>query len=83
MSTDTTLSGHDAPKRTDRSEDAAVGALGHILSRSEAARGALESTLREGGTAVGSIARVGAEVIGGKGSGRARRAMMKRGRCGC
>ena len=57
MATDSTRSGHDV----------AVAALGHILSRSEAARGALESTLREGGTAVGSIARVGAEVIGGEG----------------
>ena len=67
MSTDTPLSGHDAPRSSGGSEDAAVAALGRILSRSEAARGALESTLREGGTAVGSIARVGAEVIGGEG----------------
>ena len=67
MSTDTPLSGHDAPRSSGGSEDAAFAALGRILSRSEAARGALESTLREGGTAVGSIARVGAEVIGGEG----------------
>ena len=67
MATDSTRSGHDAPKRTDPNEDAAVEALGHILSRSEAARGALESTLREGGTAVGSIAGMGSQDIGGEG----------------
>ena len=67
MSTDTTLSGHNAPKRADPDEDAAIEALGHILSRSEAARGALESTLREGGTAVGTIAGMGRQDIGGEG----------------
>ena len=67
MSTDKTLSSLNAPKRTDPTEDAAVDALGHILSQSEAARRALESTLREGGTAVGSLAGVRAEVIGGEG----------------
>ena len=67
MSTDTTLSGHNAPKRADPDEDAAIEALGHILSRSEAARGALESTLREGGTAVGTIAGMGSQDIGGEG----------------
>ena len=67
MSTDTPLSGHDAPKSSDGSEDAAVAALGRILSRSEGARGALESTLREGGTAVGTIAGMGSQDIGGEG----------------
>ena len=67
MSTDTTLSSLNAPKRTDPTEDAAVETLGRILSQSEAARSALESTLREGGTAVGALARVGTEVIGGEG----------------
>ena len=67
MSTDTPLSGHDAPRPSGRTEDAAVEALGRILSLSEAARGALESTLREGGTAVGSIARVRRQDIGGEG----------------
>ena len=67
MATDSTRSGHDAPGLTDRTEDAAVEALGHILSRSEAARGALESTLREGGTAVGTIAGMGRQDIGGEG----------------
>ena len=67
MSTDTPRSGHSAPRLTDGTEDAAVAALGHILSRSEAARGALESTLREGGTAVGTIAGMGSQDIGGEG----------------
>ena len=67
MSTDTPLPGHSAPRLTDQTEDAAVEALGHILSQSEAARSALESTLREGGTAVGSIAGVDSQDIGGEG----------------
>ena len=67
MSTDATRSGHNARGRTDQSEDAVFDALGHILSRSEAARGALESTLREGGTAVGTIAGMGSQDIGGEG----------------
>ena len=67
MSNDTTLSGHDAPGRADQSEDAVVAALEHILSRSKAARSALESTLREGGTAVGTIAGVRSEDIGVEG----------------
>ena len=67
MSTDTPLSGHDAPRSSGGSEDAAVAALGRILSRSEAARGALESTVREGGTVVGTIAGMGSQDIGGEG----------------
>ena len=67
ISTDTTLSADTAPKLSDRSEEVAVAALGHILSESEAARSALESTLREGGTAVGTIAGMGSQVIGGEG----------------
>ena len=67
MSTDTTRSGHDAPGRADQSEDAVVKALEHILSRSKAARSALESTLREGGTAVGTIAGVRSEDVGMEG----------------
>ena len=66
MSTDTTRSGHCAAGRTDQTEVAAVEALKHILSRSEAARGALASTLREGGTVVGSIAGMGSQDIGGE-----------------
>ena len=67
MATDSTRSGHDAPGLSNGSEDAAVEALGRILSQSEAARGALESTLREGGTAVGTIAGMGRQDIGGEG----------------
>ncbi len=59
MSTDATRSG--------QSEDAVVDALGRILSRSEAARSALESTLREGGTAVGTLAGVRGLDIGMEG----------------
>ncbi len=58
MSTDATRSGHNARGRTDQSEDAVSDALGQILSRSETARSALASTLREGGTAVGILAGV-------------------------
>lgn len=64
MSTDTTRSGHDAPGRTDQTDDAAVEALGQILSLSEAARRALASTLREGGTAVGPLVGVRSQDIG-------------------
>ena len=56
MSTDATRSG--------KSEDAVVDALGRTLSGSEAARSALASTLREGGTAVGTLADVRSLDIG-------------------
>ena len=64
MSTDATRSGHNARGRADQSEDAVVDALGRILSCSEAARSALASTLREGGTAVGNLAGVRSLDIG-------------------
>lgn len=64
MSTDATRPGHNARGRTDQSEDAIVDALGRILSCSEAARSALASTLREGGTAVGILADVRSLDIG-------------------
>ena len=67
MSTDTTRSGHCAAGRTDQTEDEVVDALGQILSRSEAARCALESTLREGGTAIGTLAGVSSQDIGVEG----------------
>ena len=67
MSTDATRSGHNARGRTDQSEDAVVDALGRILSCSEAARSALASTLREGGTAVGILAGVRSLDIGVEG----------------
>ena len=63
MSNDTNRSGQDASGRTEHSEDAVVDALRHILSRSEAARSALATTLREGGTAVGTIAGVRSQAI--------------------
>ena len=63
MSNDTNRSGQDASGRTEHSEDAVVDALGHILSQSEAARSALATTLREGGTAVGTIAGVRSQDI--------------------
>ena len=59
MSTDATRSG--------QSEDAVVDALGRILSSSEAARSALATTLREGGTAVGALADVRSLDIGMEG----------------
>ena len=64
MSTDATRSGHNARGRTDQSEVTVVDALGRILSCSEAARSALASTLREGGTAVGILAGVRSLDIG-------------------
>ena len=63
MSNNTNRSDQDASGRTEHSEDAVVDALRHILSRSEAARSALATTLREGGTAVGTIAGVRSEAI--------------------
>ena len=66
MSKETTLFAQIVPKFTERTEDVAVEALGYILSQSNAARRALENTLREGGAAVGSIARVRTQVTGGK-----------------
>ncbi len=59
MSTDATRSG--------KSEDAVVDALGRILSSSEAARSALATTFREGGTAVGTLAGVRSLDIGMEG----------------
>ena len=56
MSTDTSRSGEKASGRTAGTEEAVVETLGHILSQSEAARSALAITLREGGTAVGTLA---------------------------
>ena len=67
MSYGTTLFAHIAPRLTNRIEDVAVEALGYILSQSEAAREALEETLRLGGAQVCSIARVQTQVTGEKG----------------
>ena len=68
MSYETTLFAHIAPRLTDRIEDVAVEALGHILSNSEAARSALEETVRLGGAEVGSIDRVQTQVTGEEGA---------------
>ena len=64
MSYETTLFAHIAPRLTDRIEDVAVEALGHILSNSEAARSALEETVGLGGAIVGPIDRVQTQVTG-------------------
>ena len=64
MSYETTLFAHIAPRFTNRIEDVAVEALGHILSNSEAARSALTDKLRSGGIAVDSIERVQTQAIG-------------------
>ena len=66
MSNDTNRSGQDASGSTEHSEDAVVDALRHILSQSEAARSALAATLREGGTAVGTVAGVRSQYIDGE-----------------
>ena len=63
MSNDTNRSGQDASGGTEHSEDAVLDALRHILSQSEAARSALATTLREGGTAVGTVAGVRSQDI--------------------
>ena len=67
MSYETTLFAHIAPRLTDRIEDVAVDALGHILSQSESARNALAEMLRAGGIEVGSIDSVQTQVIGEEG----------------
>ncbi len=63
MSNDTSRSGQDASGRTEHPEDAVFDVLRHILSQSEAARSALATTLREGGTPVGTIAGVRSEDV--------------------
>ena len=68
MSYETTLFAHIAPRLTDRIEDVAVEALGHILSNSEAARSALEETVGLGGAIVGPIDRVQTQVTGEEGA---------------
>lgn len=66
MLNETTLFAQIAPRLTDRTEDVAVEALGHILSQSVAARRALKNTLREGGAAIDSIARARTQARGEK-----------------
>ncbi len=64
MSSETTSFAQIMSNFTQRAEDAAVGALEHILSSSAAARAALADTLREGGTTVDSIAEVRTQAAG-------------------
>ena len=68
MSYETTLFAHIAPRLTDRIEDVAVEALGHILSNSEAARSALEETVGLGGAIVDPIDRVQTQVTDEEGA---------------
>lgn len=67
MPIDTTLFAHIARTHTDKVENVAVRALGHILSQSEAAREALAETLRLGGTEVGLLGKVKTQATGEKG----------------
>ncbi len=62
MTTGKTLLAHLSPRFTERSEDIAVEALGYILSRSKAARDALEDVLQNGSAEVGPIGRVKTQV---------------------
>ena len=64
MSTETDLFAQSMSHFPQHAEDAAVAALGHILSNSAAAREALADTLREGGTAVDPIAEVRTQATG-------------------
>ena len=70
MSYETTLFAHIAQWLTDRIEDVAVEALGHILSQSEAGAEALEAltdALKDGCIDVGSLDRVETQEIGDEG----------------
>lgn len=67
MAVDSTLLAYLVPRVTHSTENTAIEALGYILSRSEACRGALRDVLRSGGAEVGPIARVETEVSDEKG----------------
>ena len=67
MAADPTLLAHLAPRVTHSTENTAVEALGYILSRSAACRGALRDVLRSGGSEIGPIARVETQVSDEKG----------------
>ena len=67
MSNNTTLFAHIIPWLTDRIEDAAVEALGYILSNSPAARRALAETLKIGDIEFGPIDRVETWETGSEG----------------
>ncbi len=67
MAADSTLLACLVPRVTHSTEDTAVEALGYILSRSAACRGALRDVLRSGGSEIGPIARVETQVSDEKG----------------
>ena len=67
MAADSTLLAYLVPRVTHSTENTAIEALGYILSRSAACRGALRDVLRSGGSEIGPIARVATEVSGEKG----------------
>ena len=67
MTNDNSLLAHLAGRFTDQTEDIATEALGYILSRSAAARNALQDMLRAGGADVGQLAYVRTQVSGEKG----------------
>ncbi|MDE2989793.1 MAG: hypothetical protein OXU21_01825 [Chloroflexota bacterium] len=67
MAVDSTLLAYLVPRVTHSTENTAIEALGYILSRSAACRGALRDVLRSGGSQIGAIARVETEVSDEKG----------------
>lgn len=67
MAADSTLLAYLVPRVTHSTENTAIEALGYILSRSAACRGALLDVLRSGGSEIDSIARVETEVSDEKG----------------
>ena len=62
MAADSTLLAYLVPRVTQSTENTAIEALGYILSRSAACRGALRDVLRSGGSEIDPIARVETEV---------------------
>ena len=63
-----TLLAQLAPRFGPQTENLAVEALGHILSGSAAARGALSELLEAGGARVGQVAEVRTQDIGEDGA---------------
>ncbi len=63
----TTLLSRVVPKFTSRLEDVAVESLGHILTESEAAKGALRQMLAFGGVEVGPLGKVRTQASGERG----------------
>ncbi len=64
MGNDSSLIAHVAWKLTAQTETLATEALGYILSRSAAARQALQETIRQGGADIGPLSDVRTEVTG-------------------